>query len=72
MFYNDPLFVKIMFNSFCPGIAHSLLRQANHSIVTYGSFGMWGAMLNEGIIVAPESHRNYNKWMEKHPNVVWV
>ena len=42
------------------GIDHVLLRQANHSIMTYGSFGMWGALLNGGgKIVIPKSHKEY-------------
>ena len=50
------------------GIDHALLRQANHSIMTYGSFGMWGALLNKGgEIVIPKSHIKYEtlKYMLK-------
>ena len=31
---------------------------ANHSIVTYGTFGIWGAMLAGGQITFPKSHVN--------------
>lgn len=50
------------------GIDHALLRQANHSIMTYGSFGMWGALLNQGgKIVIPRTHIEYEtlKYMLK-------
>jgi len=50
------------------GIDHALLRQANHSIMTYGSFGMWGALLNQGgEIVIPKTHTEYEtlKYMLK-------
>jgi hypothetical protein len=30
---------------FFSGIDLALLAQANHSILTYGTFGMWGALL---------------------------
>ena len=29
---------------------------ANHSIVTYGSFGIWGALLAGGQMTFPKSH----------------
>ena len=31
---------------------------ANHSIVTYGSFGIWGALLAGGQMTFPKSHLN--------------
>jgi hypothetical protein len=34
----------------------ALLSLANHSILSYGSFGTWGALLAGGEIVIPESH----------------
>ena len=53
---NQVELLKIIF----AGIDHALLRQANHSIMTYGSFGMWGALLNRGgEIVIPKSHVEY-------------
>jgi hypothetical protein len=30
------------------GLDLALLSQANHSIMTYGTFGMWGTMLAGG------------------------
>ena len=29
---------------------------ADHSIVTYGSFGIWGALLSGGEMTFPKSH----------------
>ena len=34
----------------------ALLSSADHSILTYGTFGMWGAMLAGGETVMPASH----------------
>ena len=33
-----------------------MLSQANHSIMTYGTFGMWGALLAGGEAILPVSH----------------
>jgi len=38
------------------GISLALLSQANHSIQTYGTFGMWGALLASGQATLPASH----------------
>jgi hypothetical protein len=38
------------------GIDLALLSQANHSIMSYGTFGMWGAFLAGGLMTAPRSH----------------
>lgn len=38
------------------GIDLALLSLANHSILTYGTFGMWGAILAGGHVVLPKSH----------------
>jgi hypothetical protein len=38
------------------GIAMALLSQANHSIMSYGTFGTWGALLAGGQVLMPESH----------------
>jgi type III secretory pathway component EscU len=38
------------------GIDLALLVQANHSIMTYGTFGMWGALLAGGLVVYPVTH----------------
>ncbi len=46
---------KKCFGSFT-GIDLALLSQANHSIVSYGTFGVWGAFLAGGLITAPKSH----------------
>jgi hypothetical protein len=34
----------------------ALLSLANHSILTYGTFGMWGALLAGGQATLPGSH----------------
>ena len=34
----------------------ALLSQANHSILTYGTFGMWGALLAGGQATLPATH----------------
>ena len=34
----------------------AILSQANHSILTYGTFGMWGALLSGGETLMPLSH----------------
>ncbi len=39
------------------GIDLALLSLGNHSILTYGTFGMWGALLADGETVLPSSHR---------------
>jgi len=41
---------------FFSGIDLALLSQANHSIMTYGTFGMWGALLAGGQTVLAKSH----------------
>jgi hypothetical protein len=33
-----------------------LLSHANHSILTYGTFGMWGALMAGGEATLPLSH----------------
>jgi hypothetical protein len=33
-----------------------MLSQANHSILSYGTFGMWGALLAGGETLMPLSH----------------
>ena len=34
----------------------AILSQVNHSILTYGIFGMWGALLSGGETIMPLSH----------------
>ena len=41
---------------FISGIDLSLLSMANHSIATYGTFGIWGALLAGGQMTFPKSH----------------
>jgi hypothetical protein len=43
-------------SSFLSGTDLALLCQANHSILTYGTFGMWGALIAGGSAVLPISH----------------
>ncbi len=48
--FNDSAFFHIS------GIDLALLSLANHSIISYGTFGMWGAFLSGGTITMPQSH----------------
>lgn len=52
------IFVSVNNHLAFPGIDLALLSQANHSIMSYGTFGMWGAFLAGGDVTVPESHRN--------------
>ena len=38
------------------GIDLALLSLGNHTILTYGTFGMWGALLAGGEAILPSSH----------------
>jgi hypothetical protein len=40
------------------GVDLAMLSQANHSILTYGTFGMWGALMAGGEALMPRSHIN--------------
>jgi hypothetical protein len=44
---------------FSSGIDLALLSQANHSIMTYGTFGLWGGLLAGGQLACPKSHLDY-------------
>jgi len=37
----------------------ALLSLANHSIITYGTFGMWGALLAGGDCLMPLSDKDF-------------
>ena len=52
----DHTLLTINFN--LPGYDLALLTQANHSILTYGTYGMWGALLASGSALLPVSHLN--------------
>ena len=42
---------------FISGTDLALLAAANHSILTYGTFGMWGALLGQGgEVVLPKGY----------------
>ena len=49
---------------FILGIDLALLSQANHSVLTYGTFGMWGALFAGGETVMPNSHRKTKEYLE--------
>ncbi len=58
------LFIELKNSNLCDlnhlhstGIDLALLSLGNHSILTYGTFGMWGALLAGGETVLPSSHR---------------
>ena len=54
----------------------TLLSFANHSIQTYGTFGMWGALLSGGYSVLPESHKDIREDREMReadiPGWIWL
>jgi galactoside 2-L-fucosyltransferase 1/2 len=45
------------------GVDLALLSQVNHTILTYGTYGMWGALLNGGLAVLPASFSGLTKEM---------
>ena len=51
-----PFSIELETTIFISGIDLSLLSMANHSIVTYGTFGIWGALLAGGQMTFPKSH----------------
>ena len=50
-------FIIICADQFILGIDMALRSFANHSIITYGTFAMWGALLsNKGEVVMSQDH----------------
>ena len=50
--------VLISYFVFISAIDLALLSQADHSIMSYGTFGLWGALLaGDGEVLLPKSHR---------------
>ena len=58
------LFFPLGSNSF--GVDLSVLSMCNHSIVDYGTFGLWAALMAGGRIILP---RGYST--EKSPDMMW-
>jgi len=55
----------IVFNLPCiSGVDFALLSLANASILSYGTFGMWGALLAGGQTILPVSHMNTKEAIE--------
>ena len=51
--------LNTFFSFLCIGVDLALLSLANHSIISYGTFAMWGAFLsNKGEVVMPKDHIN--------------
>ena len=50
------------------GVDLAVLSRCNHSIVDYGTFGMWAALLAGGKIVLP---LGYNAPQVRSPDMVW-
>ena len=48
----------------CPGVDLALLTMANHSILSHGTFGMWGALMAGGETVMPLSHIETKEYQE--------
>ena len=45
----------------------ALLSAANHSILTYGTFGMWGALLAQGgEVVIPKGYEKLHNIQDMH------
>jgi hypothetical protein len=55
---NVPLHIhnSLVFLNLFIGIDLALMMQANHSIMSYGTFGMWGALLAGGQVTVPNTH----------------
>ena len=50
--------VLISYFVFISAIDLALLSQADYSIMSYGTFGLWGALLaGDGEVLLPKSHR---------------
>ena len=50
-------FIIICPDQFILGIDMALRSFANYSIITYGTFAMWGALLsNQGEVAMPQDH----------------
>ena len=50
------------------GVDLAVLSMANHTIMDYGTFGLWAGLLAGGTILAPTG---YNKGKTKSPDLVW-
>ena len=54
--YNVPRNVSFVHFLF-PGVDLALLSLSDHSIISYGSFAMWGAFFsNKGEVIMPKDH----------------
>ena len=50
------------------GVDLALLSLANHTVMDYGTFGLWGGLLAGGDIIAPTG---YTKGAALSPDLVW-
>ena len=70
----DSVFLnKVYLDFFVPvptslGVDLAVLSMANHTIMDYGTFGLWAGLLAGGTIVAPTG---YTKGKAKSPDLVW-
>ena len=71
---NNVIFILIQIS----GIDMAILSLANHSILSYGTFGMWGALLsNSGETIIPkialksEVGREINEALNRHNITSW-
>ncbi len=53
--FSSLIWLLLLFNC-SSGVDLALMSLANHSIMTYGTFGIWGALLSGGNNLMPASH----------------
>ena len=55
MIFNHLADIESEYNFYTSGVDLALLSYSNHSIISYGSFSMWGALLsrNGGEVIMP-------------------
>jgi galactoside 2-L-fucosyltransferase 1/2 len=56
LFYKNYINLSENFSKKSAGVDLALLSLADHSILTYGTFGMWGALLAGGDVIMPDKY----------------
>jgi len=62
--FSIKLMVFLISYKFSIGIDMVLLGLANHTILTYGTFGQWGTIFSGGQAVWPKSHQDLKESLE--------